>query len=298
MRLLAIGLVGLLGVLACAPRAGALDDAAVRSALLAEINRDRERAGVPPLRLAAPLSKVAQARAEELARQGDLRSARGAEERTEQAMVRAGYRAERWIESEVASSASIEEVVRYWRRQSGDTHRQVMGRDFKDLGIGVTLFAGGALYTLLFAVPERDYYAERTKGLADRAAVRRAVLDAVNTERRKARARPLALDSRLDEAAERHAQDMLARGYFAHESPEGKTVRQRAKAAGYDWHAVGENIALGQLSVEQVMDAWMKSPEHRRNILDRDFVHMGLGLAIGEGPQGFRVVWVQTFGHP
>ncbi len=119
---------------------------------------------------------------------------------------------------------------------------------------------GQPLYTLLFAVSEHDYYAARTAGLADLAAVRREVLEKVNAERAKAHVRPLLLDPRLDAAAQRHAEDMLARGYFAHASPEGKTVRQRAEAAGYRWHAVGENIALGQLSVDEVVQAWMKSP--------------------------------------
>src|SRR5262249_41378569 len=152
-------------------------------------------------------------------------------------------------------------------------------------------------YTLLFAVPERDYYAERTAGLKDLAAVRRAVLERVNAERRAGR-RPLTADPRLDEAAQRHAQDMLGRGYFAHESPEGKTVRQRALAAGYKWRAIGENIAEGQLAVEEVMKSWMASPHHRDNILSRDFTQMGLGVALGESQKGFRVVWVQTFGRP
>jgi uncharacterized protein YkwD len=124
------------------------------------------------------------------------------------------------------------------------------------------------------------------------------VLDQVNAERAKAQIRPLLLEPRLSSAAQHHARDMFTRGYFAHASPEGKTVRQRADAASYRWHAIGENIAEGQLSVEQVVKAWMESPEHRRNILDRDFIHMGLGLALGDTAKGFRVEWVQTFGHP
>ena len=79
----------------------------------------------------------------------------------------------------------------------------------------------------------------------------------VDAERKKAGVPPLRSNDRLDQAAQRHAQDMLARHYFAHESPEGQTVRERARAAGYDWRAVGENIAEGQLSVDEVMDTWM-----------------------------------------
>ena len=89
---------------------------------------------------------------------------------------------------------------------------------------------------------------------------------------------------------------MLARAYFAHESPEGKTVRERSRDAGYDWRAIGENIAEGQLSVAEVMDTWMHSPGHRRNILDRDFRELGVGLALGRSGDGWQVEWVQTFG--
>jgi len=299
MRLLSVCL--LLG-LACGARAGAAaEPSATRRALLDALNQVRAGEGAPALHLSAPLSAVAQAQADELARRGDLRAGRGSESRVEEEMTRAGYRAQRWIESEISSDEPLPEVVAYWRRASGSTSRQVMERDFKDLGIGMAVLSGQPLYTFLFAVPERDYYAERTASLQDVAAVRRAVLDRVNAERRAARGRPippLTADPRLDQAATRHAQDMLARGYFAHASPEGKTVRQRAEAALYKWRAIGENIAEGQLSVEEVMKSWMESPHHRENILSRDFTQMGLGLAMGEGPKGFRVVWVQTFGRP
>jgi uncharacterized protein YkwD len=286
--------------LALGVRSGAAfgDPAAVREGLLAAINAERAKEGAAPLRLSPPLSTVAQKRAEELGQKGDIDGGQGSEERLDQEMKRTGYRAQRWIESEISSGSPLAEVAAYWRRQSGATYRQVLGRDFRDAGIGVSSLHGQPLYTFLFAVPEGAYYTERTAGLKDLEAVRRAVLDRVNAERERARVRPLRLDPRLDSAAQHHAQDMLERGYFAHASPEGRTVRQRAETAGYRWHAVGENIAEGQLTIDEVVKAWMESPEHRRNILDRDFLHMGLGLALGETAKGFQVVWVQTFGHP
>ena len=137
----------------------------------------------------------------------------------------------------------------------------------------------------------------RTAGLRDLARVRAAML--ARGQRRAAegrRACPCAPNPELDQAAQRHAEDMLARHYFAHESPEGETVRERARAAGYDWRAIGENIAEGQLSVDEVMDTWMHSPPHRRNILDRDFKELGVGLALGKSGGGWQVEWVQTFG--
>jgi len=296
---------GLLLVLAAASRfAAAADPASVRNALLEAINAERARAGAPPLHLVAALSEVAQSQSAEMARRGDLRAGRTSQAHLEQEMARAGYRAQRWVESDLSSNATLAEVVEQWRSRGGNIYREVMGADFRDVGIGVTRPPGDSgdsdntVYTFLFAVPEREYYEGRTAGLKDVAAVRRAILDRVNAERRSAGRRPLTADRRLDEAAERHARDMLARGYFAHASPEGRTVRQRALDAGYKWHTIGENIAEGQLSVEEVMKSWMESPHHRENILSRDFTQMGLGLALGEGAKGFRVEWVQTFGWP
>ena len=75
-------------------------------------------------------------------------------------------------------------------------------------------------------------------------------------------------------------------------------MRERARAAGYDWRAIGENIAEGQLSVAEVMETWMNSPGHRRNILEKGFKELGVGLALGRSGDGYQVEWVQTFGTP
>ncbi len=126
------------------------------------------------------------------------------------------------------------------------------------------------------------------------------MLARVNEARRKAGLSSLRPNSRLDQAAQRHAEDMLTRRYFAHESPEGKTVRERARAAGYDWRAIGENLAEGQYSIDEVVEGWLRSPTHRRNILNPDFEEMGVGLSLGRAPGGsggaYRAVWAQVFG--
>ncbi len=280
------------------PGEAAEDPAALRAGVLAAINAERAKEGGAPLRLSAALSAVAQARAEQLAKAGDMNADPKAQGRLNEEMKRAGYQAQRWIESEISSGFSLGEVAGYWHRQSGTTYSQVLSRDFRDLGVGVATLEGQPLYTLFFAVPEHEYYAERTAGLKDLAAVQKEVLDRVNAERVKAGVPPLRLDSRLSLAAQRHADDMLARDYFSHASPEGRTVIHRAATAWYSFHLIGENIAFGQLSAEQVVQAWMESPEHRRNILDHGFIHMGLGVALGETLEGFQVKWVQTFGHP
>jgi uncharacterized protein YkwD len=61
---------------------------------------------------------------------------------------------------------------------------------------------------------------------------------------------------------------------------------------------VGENIAQGHGSVEEVVDAWLASPVHREHILSRAFLEIGLGLAFGRNNEGYQILWVQVFGAP
>jgi len=118
------------------------------------------------------------------------------------------------------------------------------------------------------------------------------VLELVNVERARAGCGPVRLDDRLTAASLDHSQDMAARGYLSHTTPEGRTPWDRARAAGYD-SATGENIAQGQRTADDVVRAWMGSEGHRRNILACGSVAMGLGLARdGSGVP----YWTQMFG--
>jgi hypothetical protein len=97
---------------------------------------------------------------------------------------------------------------------------------------------------------------------------------------------------RLRQAARRHAQDMVARRYFAHVSPEGRSVEVRVRQSGFfrgarTW-GLGEDIGWGsgELSTPQaVVAAWMRSPPHRAVILNRSYREGGAGLARG-APNG------------
>jgi uncharacterized protein YkwD len=75
-------------------------------------------------------------------------------------------------------------------------------------------------------------------------------------------------------------------------------VLQRTKEAGYAADSVGENIAKGQRSVAEVMEGWMASKEHRKNVLNPMFTEAGFGVALGKMPEGSEVLWVQVFGRP
>lgn len=86
----------------------------------------------------------------------------------------------------------------------------------------------------------------------------------------------------LTRAAQAHADDMVARGYFSHSSqggPNGATLIARARSAGCNARAIAENIAQGQQSEAEVLTGWANSPGHRRNMLNRSMTDYGLGRA-------------------
>ncbi len=113
----------------------------------------------------------------------------------------------------------------------------------------------------------------------------------VNEERAKAGCGPLTEHPLLTKAAQGHSDDMAARDFFDHTNPDGDGPGERITAAGYTWSSYGENIAKGQTTPAQVMDAWMNSPGHRANILNCGFKEIGIGLHTSGGPY-----WTQAFG--
>ncbi|MFD9515972.1 sigma-70 family RNA polymerase sigma factor [Streptomyces sp. NPDC059979] len=118
------------------------------------------------------------------------------------------------------------------------------------------------------------------------------VVALVNTERAAAGCGPLKEDPQLRAAAQGHSDDMAARDFFSHTSPDGTDPGQRTTAAGYRWSTYGENIARGQQTAQSVMDSWMKSPGHRANILNCSFKDIGVGIHQGSGGPW----WTQNFG--
>jgi uncharacterized protein YkwD len=275
----------------------AVSQADVRQDLLRLINAERSRAGSPPLRLDDALTRAAQQHADEIARSGDFQ--RGSSEVMRKRIQQAGYQAHEWTENLTQSGADPSGLLRYWKSSNPSTFRDLMDARYRDIGFGLSRLEDTPLYSFLFAVPQADYFTRETADLRDPDTVRKEMLARVNAIRKKAGLNSLRLNSDLEKAAQRHAEDMLTRGYFAHESPSGTTVRERSRKAGYDWSAIGENIAFGQTSVDEVVETWMDSPGHRKNILGRHFNELGIGLALGKGKDGkYQVLWVQNFGAP
>ena len=122
------------------------------------------------------------------------------------------------------------------------------------------------------------------------------MLDSVNAERAKASLQSLTWCPALARSATAHSADMAKNSYFEHESLDGREVADRAKAQGYDYQTVGENIAVGQRDVAEVMDGWMNSPGHRANILRATFTHFGSSVATGDFKGFESIYWTQNFG--
>jgi uncharacterized protein YkwD len=127
-----------------------------------------------------------------------------------------------------------------------------------------------------------------TAGVRAVSPARDAVLCLVNGVRRERGLPALRANHDLERAAQRHSADMVDRGYFAHDSPGGTTVRDRVERTGYlngvrRW-SLGENIGWASRSISSpagMVRAWMESPGHREIILTRAFREAGVGIAMG-----------------
>ncbi|MSQ24369.1 MAG: hypothetical protein EXR58_07460 [Chloroflexi bacterium] len=108
------------------------------------------------------------------------------------------------------------------------------------------------------------------------------MLELLNQERGKDGLSTLLRDPGIDAVARAHSVDMLAQGYFAHETPSGVSPFDRLLQTGIRFRDAGENIALAP-TVEIAHQGLMESPEHRANILNPDFNRVGLGVFKADG---------------
>jgi uncharacterized protein YkwD len=140
----------------------------------------------------------------------------------------------------------------------------------------------------------------------DAPAVARRALELVNDARAKPRrcgsqsfaaAPPLRLSATLGLAALAHSREMATSGRFAHEGPDGSTPRRRVERTGYAAKMVGENIAAGPTSAEEVVRGWLASPGHCANLMTPGFVEMGLAFVVAADAEP-GIYWTQVFAAP
>jgi uncharacterized protein YkwD len=158
---------------------------------------------------------------------------------------------------------------------------------------------------LLAALATSASAADAIVGKTPEARIRARVVALVNEARsrpqrcgseRFAAAPPLRVSSKLTDAADVHARDMVRRKFFEHRGSDGSEPKDRVRRAGYRWMLTGENIALGPQSAEEVVEGWLHSPGHCANIMEPRFREIGVGLAVGK--KRGQTYWVQEFGAP
>jgi uncharacterized protein YkwD len=284
-----------------AGRRGCLPDGGGdRHALVTWMNGLREKAGLDPLLVDPHLCVVAQRRAEEMAAAGSVESSSRTIPVVSRALLAAGYEAHRWTERAILGYDPPVRMAERWGAGGEEAFHDTVLGPFEEVGVGIAPDArdGGTVLSLLFAVPRLSELTRVSEPLADLDEVRAKALARVNEARRAAGRPPVVPNPRLDAAAQRYAEVMLHDGFYGHVTRRGGSPRSRAEAAGYrPFSFLGENIAQGLFGPEEVVERWLASPGHRRNILEKRASDTGLGVAFGDTPDGFRVLWVQLFGH-
>jgi uncharacterized protein YkwD len=270
----------------------------VRHQLLDLINEERAAARVAPLRLREPLDRVAQQNAEEARDNEGAMYDEKSIPRIQARLRQAGYEAHGWHQAFAAGKEAPAALLAWIKKESPDSFKSLIDPNYQELGIGISGIKGTPLYDFFLAWRESESFARQTASLSDLAQARAQMLARVNAERVKDGRPPLKLDPRLNEAAQKHAEDMLLRSYYNHVSPEKVTPLERVRKTGYVPHIVAENIARGPFTVDEVMDDWMLSREHRGNVLHPAFRDLGVGIAVGRNSVGYTVLWVQDFGAP
>ena len=237
-------------------------------------------------------------RAEELRRTEGAVYDENAIPKIQRRLRQAGYQAHGWHQEFASGPDEPAALVSWLKEQYPDAFGSLLDGDYQELGIGISELRGTPLYTFFLAWRESESFARQTAALVNPEQVRSRMLARANAERASAGLPPLALDSRLNAAAQRHADDMLQRSYYSHVSPDGDDPAERVRRSGYAFRLMAENIARGPFSVDEAMDNWLASEEHRRNLLNPVFRDFGVGIAVGRNSVGDTVLWVQDFGRP
>ena len=105
-------------------------------------------------------------------------------------------------------------------------------------------------------------------------------------------------NSTLEIMASNHSEDMMINNFFSHTGSNGSTLAQRASAAGYAFSSLAENIAAGQSTVTDVINSWLSSGDHCRNIMASSMTELGAGMTRTNGTAIYPTYWTMVTGAP
>ncbi|MEM8529931.1 MAG: CAP domain-containing protein [Chloroflexota bacterium] len=144
--------------------------------------------------------------------------------------------------------------------------------------------------------PTREPTAEPTTPPTDMSVVQQ-VIALTNAEREAADCPALVVDDNLMAAAQGHSEDMAANNFMSHTGSNGSSPWDRMREAGYEYSRAAENVAAGYRTAESVVDGWMNSSGHRRNILNCGLTEIGVGYETNSDSD-YGTYWTQKFGTP
>lgn len=124
------------------------------------------------------------------------------------------------------------------------------------------------------------------------------VVAQTNVQRATAGLPPLTFNATLAQAANAKAQDMFAKQYWAHKSPEGVEPWAFINGSGYTYVAAGENLARDFMNTGEMINAWMGSPTHKANIMNPRYQEIGIAVVNGSLEGMETTLVVQMFGRP
>jgi uncharacterized protein YkwD len=233
----------------------------------------------PPLRSNRKLDSVAR----RIAHGEQLRSA----------LAATGYRALHSSSMFLSNSGGNEDIARSIARMSC---AELSNPAVHDIGVE----RQGTNLWIVLAAPFEAPALENGRAVADR------VLVLANEARSQSRrcggkffaaAPPLKLVGALNDAAREHAKDMAKHSVLAHEGTDGSTPAVRVTREHYAWRIVGENVASGPTSADEVMAGWLASPHHCENLMEPRYTEMGIAYTVD--PQSDSgVYWAQVFAAP
>jgi len=105
------------------------------------------------------------------------------------------------------------------------------------------------------------------------------IVELINKRRLENNSPPISSSFLLSEAAYKRAQDMVTRNYWSHQTPEGLPFSSFVDSKKYPWVYLGENLAANFTTSERIVEAWLESPAHRRNVLNPEWQDIGVGVS-------------------
>lgn len=181
-----------------------------------------------------------------------------------------------------------------FKPQASNKYRSKLLHPQSLLVVSFVLLAFFSLFNALRFFPS---FADKVLGFSSNVTVD-GLLVGTNEERARLSLEPLVINEELNQAALAKAQDMFTDQYWAHVAPDGKQAWDFIKETNYVYRYAGENLARDFNNNDEVVEAWMASPTHRENIVNKDFTQMGLAVVNGN-LKGFNTTLVvQMFAVP